>query len=62
MKDPVSGSRAACTKLYKTISPRPFRFSNQTTTLATRDVFIETRDSAARIRVPAASLHKKEIF
>ena len=58
MKDPISGLRAACTKLTASFSPRPFRFSNQTTTLATRDVF-KPRDSAARIRVPAVSPYRK---
>ena len=61
MKDPISGLRAACTKLLKRFSPRLFRFSNRPTTLATRDV-LEPRDSAARIREPAASPYKKETF
>jgi hypothetical protein len=56
---PISGSRAACTKLFKTNFAPPLPFLKLTTTLATRDVF-EPRDSAARISEPAASPYKKE--
>jgi hypothetical protein len=39
MKDPISGLRAACTKLIETNFAPPIRILNITTTLATRDVF-----------------------
>ena len=57
--DPVSGLRAACTKLIKTNFAPPIRFLNLTTTLATRDVF-KPRDSAARISDAAVLPYKKE--
>ena len=46
MKDPISGLRAACTKLIKTNFAPPPPFSNETTTLATRDVLMNPRDPA----------------
>jgi hypothetical protein len=59
MNNPISGLRAACTKLFKTNFAPPLPFLKLTTTLATRDVF-KPRDSAARISEPAASPYKKE--
>jgi hypothetical protein len=58
MKDPVSGLRAACTKLIKTNFAPPIRILNLTTTLATRDVFI-TRDSAARTGATGRRIRKR---
>jgi len=43
MKDPVSGLRAACTKLIKTNFAPPPPFLQQATTLATRDVLKNPR-------------------
>ena len=62
MNDPDTGFRGLRARIsFKRISPRLFRISQLTTTLATRDVF-EPRDSAARISASAASLYKKETF
>jgi len=61
MKDPVSGLRAACTKLIKTNFAPPIRILKLTTTLATRDVLEPAIPPLAQAR-PAVSPYKKEIL
>jgi hypothetical protein len=56
---PISGSRAACTKLFKTNFAPPLPFLKLTTTLATRDVFKTPRFRRSHERT-AASLYRKE--
>ena len=62
MNDPISGLRAACTKLFKTNFAPPLPFLKRMTTLATRDV-PKPRDSAVRSSDPAVSPYvRKTLF
>jgi hypothetical protein len=58
-EDPVSGLRAACTKLIKTNFASPIRFLNLTTTLATRDVFNPVIPLLASATRPSRRIRKR---
>ena len=58
-ESPVSGLRAACTKLIKTNFASPIRFLNLTTTLATRDVFNPVIPPLASATRPSRRIRKR---